>query len=84
MRCCVRGLMWLFQIVLCNLGELRCIMWAEASHCPRTVVPGVGAGLMWVMDRCWDKGATGLGALRKPGHPFTQTCDLVPATVHIR
>lgn len=55
---------------------------AEAGHCPRTAVLGGTAGgptLMWVMDRRWDEGAAGLGALRGPRHHCPG--DRVPAKV---
>lgn len=33
------------------------VTWAEASRRPRMVVLGVGADVVQVIGRCWDKGA---------------------------
>lgn len=84
--------MWLFEIVLRNLGAAvfrhlgrgsQMLLGRGYSHKVVLGIQGVGADLLWVMERQGDEGAMGQGALGRPQRYFIWTCDLGPAKVYI-
>lgn len=80
------GLMWLFEIVLRNLGAAvfrHLGRGSRYSHKAVLGIQGVGADLLWVMERQGDEGAVGQGALGRPQRYFIWICDLGPAKVYI-